>query len=412
MTNPPGPRGQCVKSSFLGLLLLTVGGFELWRFSMAWGEPLGLLYAMPLFLLGAWSITDAANSPPVKAHPTRDDGRTTGLEAWFVISCAVAAVAALALAALVASALHWAWVSGRIGGVLAPLGVTSAAAIASAGAARTLMAQNAIATRSRFEDAERLLWQRFDKATEQLSHDHYAVRAAGVYSLAGLADDWIRHNESLKNINVGVPQRRSVSDECETIIEILSAYLRSNRHTNPKLDRARQAEEVIVNEAIITAIAAHTELSGNAADDPRPERIGLWAGRKIVIDLRYADLRDVLWKQVDLEGAVLFGAILYNADLTGANLLNANLCGADLRRTCLEEALLDGANLDEIEYDPEHTHWPKAPFALPSSVRKNTAELPPISQLIAPKKWWRRWFNWFTSEIQRRKLSRAMANLH
>ena len=46
------------------------------------------------------------------------------------------------------------------------------------------------------------LMNRFHTGAEQLSNDHYAVRASGVYSLAGLADDWIPHHE-LANILKG-----------------------------------------------------------------------------------------------------------------------------------------------------------------------------------------------------------------
>jgi hypothetical protein len=46
------------------------------------------------------------------------------------------------------------------------------------------------------------LMNRFYTGAEQLSNDHYAVRASGVYSLAGLADDWIPHHE-LANILKG-----------------------------------------------------------------------------------------------------------------------------------------------------------------------------------------------------------------
>lgn len=372
----------------IGTVLVAAAGVSLWGLTPVWGAPRAVSFAVLLLFAALLSMANATvlddQQPIPKAHD--DSHKGEGLRAWYVLSCSVAAITGISLVTLVVSTLHWDWISARTGGVLVPLGVTLAAAIASAGAARTLMAQSAIAARYRFEDAERLLWARFDKASEQLANEHYAVRAAGVYSLAGLGDDWIRHNERLKLIKADGPQRHCVTDECETIIEILGAYLRSNRHLNKKLNKVEKCEEIIVNEAIITQIAAHFELNGAAADNPPPERKGLWARRGIQIDLRNADLRDVVWQHVDLHRAVLFGANLYNADLEGADLTSANLCGADLRRTCMHRAKLDGADLEEVTHDPDRTQWPSVPFALPLSARVDASELPPVDRDTPPNK--------------------------
>lgn len=60
--------------------------------------------------------------------------------------------------------------------------------------------------RATSRDETRLFTERFAQATEQLGSDHAAVRVAGVYALAGLADDW--------------PEGR------QTCVDVLCAYVR------------------------------------------------------------------------------------------------------------------------------------------------------------------------------------------
>jgi hypothetical protein len=332
---------------------------------------------MPLFVLGAWMIADSINSSAENAMDVANESprRSSGLREWFVISCVVAGLAGLLLIALVGAALHWDWVSGRVGDVLAPVGAALAAAIASAGAARTLLAQSTIAQRDRLEDAERLLWERFQKGAEQLSDERYAIRAAGVYSLAGLADDWIRHHERSKALDADGSRSRPESAECETIVDILCAYLRGNRHLNMNLNESQRKEEAIVNEAIIAQIASHTRLTGNANGDPPPQRLGLWARRGIVMDLRGADLSKVLFRHVDLKGAILYRANLYDADLRGADLAGAQMYKADLRKTWFADALLTEADLAEATYDPRQPQWPTN-YDPPPSIQLSAIEGP------------------------------------
>jgi hypothetical protein len=62
-----GSKRDPQKSALVGAVLLALGGFGLWGFAAAWGVPLGLLYAIRIFLLGAWSITDAVSTSGEKA---------------------------------------------------------------------------------------------------------------------------------------------------------------------------------------------------------------------------------------------------------------------------------------------------------------------------------------------------------
>ncbi|MGW6660469.1 pentapeptide repeat-containing protein [Rhodococcus sp. NPDC055024] len=324
---------------------------------------------------------------------------SSGLQMWFWISCLVAATSALSLAVLVGAALHWDWVAGRVGGVLAPLGAMVAAAIASAGAARTLMAQSEIAQKNRVEDAESLLWTRFEKAAQQLaSSEHFSIRTAGVYTLVGLADDWLHHHRRL--IELGVEGRVEVA-ECETIVDILCAYLRQNTHLvspSPAVLNI-EAGERVVNEAIIAQFCSHMRQAqaakpgGTAPVSAVPA--GLWAGRGLVLNLYGADLSKSLWSKVDMRLAVLRHANLNDADLSGADLSGsdvqrsdlrnadlgktdmhgailrcvdlsaADLRWADLRKADLRGALLNAAKLENVIYDAG-TRWPDATFSPPS----------------------------------------------
>jgi hypothetical protein len=82
--------------------------------------------------------------------------------------------------------------------------------------------------------------ERFTKAAEQLGHDAAAVRLAGVYAMAGLADDWIAHRQ--------------------TCIDVLCAYLRMHYDPEPPEDveplRAWHGERQ-VRHTVVRIIAAH-----------------------------------------------------------------------------------------------------------------------------------------------------------
>ncbi|MEU0795504.1 pentapeptide repeat-containing protein [Amycolatopsis sp. NPDC005961] len=75
--------------------------------------------------------------------------------------------------------------------------------------------------------------ERFGSAAEQLAHDSPAVRLAGVYAMAGLADDW--------------------ADKRQVCVDVLCGYLRIIREA---------AGEVEVREAILRVIRDRTRQSG------------------------------------------------------------------------------------------------------------------------------------------------------
>jgi hypothetical protein len=177
-------RAVSVVRMLVGAFLLVAGSVGFEGFTPRWGELWALAYATPLFWVGGWfmvvAIAHAEGTPNPPA--IEESSASKGLQAWFWISCAIGVVAAVLLAVLVGLALHFDWLAGRVGGVLAPMGAAVAAAIASAGAARTLMAQSEIAQRNRFEDGERLLWERFGTAAEQFANDDFAIRGTAALS--------------------------------------------------------------------------------------------------------------------------------------------------------------------------------------------------------------------------------------
>ncbi|WP_173054640.1 pentapeptide repeat-containing protein [Phytohabitans houttuyneae] len=95
---------------------------------------------------------------------------------------------------------------------------------------------------NRKEDRERtrLLNERFATASAQLGDENAAVRLAGVYAMAGLADDW--------------PAQR------QTCIDVLCAYLRMPYPTKPPEDAKEAlswAHDREVRHTVIRVIAAH-----------------------------------------------------------------------------------------------------------------------------------------------------------
>lgn len=187
---------------------------------------------------------------------------------------------------------------------------------------------------------ERHLRERYTTCAEQLGHENSAIRLAGIYALASLADDW--HG-------LGKDSERQVC------IDLLCAYLRSRRRpaasagvfTGNETRSTDQSEEEQVRTAIIGVIRARTSTMD-----------GLWtechfdlSGADLpVANLSYTTLNRVNLANATLNGANLSNATLIRADLAGANLVNArldttDLSGADLTGANLVNARLDTADL-------------------------------------------------------------------
>ena len=107
---------------------------------------------------------------------------------------------------------------------------------------KTLKAQSDQLDRTLAEQRTRTLNERFATAAEQLGSDKPAVRLAGVYAMAGLADDW--------------------EENRQTCVDVLCAYLRMPYEPDPGQDAPepqRLAFRAIreVRHTVIRVITAH-----------------------------------------------------------------------------------------------------------------------------------------------------------
>ena len=297
------------------------------------------------------------------------------------------------------------------------LGVAGLGAAALIGFRRQTSTETAL-----HDERTKALHERYSTAAEQLVHDSSAIRMAGVYALASLADDWASSGS-----------RR----ERQVCIDLLCAYLRANKHQNQTtetdvrtaiLDSIRRRilglrysngwrkanqwhtsglnlRKVELHTAdLSTSVLAYTDLTDADLTDahlsgstftlilpdrdifgerleesmrPRdiaapPETFRRVSHRATLLgtnftgadltdtDLREATPKEVLFTQANLRGADLTLARFDTCDFTGADLSHAKLKGADLTNTTgLEQATTTGIIHDET------TSWPTG-FTLPS----------------------------------------------
>ncbi len=109
---------------------------------------------------------------------------------------------------------------------------------------RTLAEQNQQLDRTLAEQRTRTLNERFATAAEQLGSDKPAVQLAGVYAMAGLADDW--------------PENR------QTCVDVLCAYLRMPYEPDPGQDAPRPEQLAFqafreIRHTVIRVITAHLQ---------------------------------------------------------------------------------------------------------------------------------------------------------
>jgi uncharacterized protein YjbI with pentapeptide repeats len=199
------------------------------------------------------------------------------------------------------------------------------------------------------ENAERLRDRRdrYTTYAAQLGHESSAVRLAGAYGLAALADEWVRAGQRA---------------DAQTSVDLLRAYLRMGVEEGSAGLSARERE---LRKALVDTIARRADwwLRSVGADGKN-----VWGQLDteladsclVSIDLNRAHLAGIRLSGADLSGAVLSGADLENGMLSRAILVNAkcagiyargadfeyaDLRGADLRDANLTEADLSGADL-------------------------------------------------------------------
>lgn len=114
------------------------------------------------------------------------------------------------------------------------LGVSAAAQETAAEALQLANKQHGLDVERRHDDAIRELHARYGRAAEQLAHSEVAVRLAGVYATAALADDWSFHREE---------------DQRQACLDLLCSYYRI-----PARDVDRQEWDLPVREAIWSTV--------------------------------------------------------------------------------------------------------------------------------------------------------------
>lgn len=85
-------------------------------------------------------------------------------------------------------------------------------------------------------DRTRLFNERFTSASQQLGSERMAVRLAGVYAMAGLADDWKEKRQTCIDVLCGyfrMSSRADWSDEevCNAVFRVIREHLASNAGT-------------------------------------------------------------------------------------------------------------------------------------------------------------------------------------
>ncbi len=164
---------------------------------------------------------------------------------------------------------------------------------------------------------------RFGRAVEQLGAKTIDVRLGGIYALERLM--------------------RDSSDDQPTVVEVLSAYVRTHapRTWPPVKPRAGKPPVRLA----VDVQAALTVLGRRNPAHDRYARVDLADTNLVGANLVSADLAGADLAGANLGGANLDGANLDGAYLGGANMSGTHLAGADLGRSYLYGAILSGAYL-------------------------------------------------------------------
>ncbi|NKR75876.1 pentapeptide repeat-containing protein [Prescottella equi] len=196
---------------------------------------------------------------------------------------------------------------------------------------------------------ESSLRERYTEAAKQLADSNAAIREAGVYAIAALADDWQRFGERGEQA-LGVAEQ-------QVCVNLLCSYLRANRLTDlsaieRRLDvqRVRDGHEdrstVGTDEAVEVARRTIEEERAVRATvlSVFRDRLNRWREHGVTsLDLSGADL-----SYANLAGVNLSSANLIRSDLSHSVLLDADLSDARMSRARLWYSLADGANFSSV----------------------------------------------------------------
>lgn len=136
-------------------------------------------------------------------------------------------------------------------------------------------AEHLITRRQDAREETKYLNERYGQAAEQLGHESFAVRLAGVHAMVGVADDW--------------------ADKRQTCVDVLCGYLRT-----PYPDGDRTEREV--RQAITAALI---------------DRAAEW--RVVEIDFRNAEFTDLDLTDRIIRGRLLFDRAVFKGRTTSFN---------------------------------------------------------------------------------------------
>lgn len=255
------------------------------------------------------------------------------------------------------STQFWELAAQPIATVCAGLGAVGAGALAYWNGQLSRKQEQGIYTADVVRERESALRTRYLAVAEQLANESSAIRLAGVYSVAALADDWHTFGDD---------------SERRVCIDLLRAYLRvatEKLHTPDGVAlRSEESGEREVRQTIVRLISDRVHTPADPARKRWPiEECSLARSFLRHVRLEDADLSGMDFDYADLTGADLAGANLsdahlYRATLTGdADLQNSNLTNTHLERADLTSAKLGGATLEGTKFD--HTVLTAADFS-------------------------------------------------
>ncbi|WP_461123595.1 pentapeptide repeat-containing protein [Saccharothrix stipae] len=174
-------------------------------------------------------------------------------------------------------------------------------------------AAHVIATLQEERERTKFFNERYGKAAEQLGHENFAVRLAGVYAMAGLADDW--------------PEQRQIC------VDVMCGYLRT---PYPEADRTERE----VRQEIITTLL---------------DRVQTWPAGVVRMDFRGVEFEDLDLSRRSFNGSFTFDKAVFRGERT--DFANCRFAGnVSFRRarfvaavTSFEEIKARSATLDFSE---------------------------------------------------------------
>lgn len=179
------------------------------------------------------------------------------------------------------------------------------------------------------------LQDRYTAAAKQLGDDNSAIREAGTYAIAALADDWLRYGTLTK-------EAESAHSQARACVNLLCSYLRGNRRVDERQQFER--EEAAVRNSIVSVFRERTN-AWHTIEEVWIAENGLSESSRIVLDLSGAMLANANFSHANLQRARLDDAVLSGANFHSANLRSAYLPEADLVGAKLVGTDFTGAHL-------------------------------------------------------------------